>query len=345
MKTAPPDISPGQGGVGKGLFTADWIKRGLLRINRLLDTLHKLNLVVITKEDLIRFRGGGYNRQIHVGQEGHDRVTALISGKEPALIARIGAVELSCLRFYREQRSGRGKKYPGKISYAMANNAGFFPVDDASLDSFAEFFLKQLPKVDIMGVWFNRYEEIICNGYSKDAQLVELDSLEPFRFVNPWSSKLAGRKVLVVHPFVDSIRKQYTEKRRILFPSPDVLPDFELKTVKTVQSMAGAKVDFKNWFEAYQQMCDSIATVEFDVCIIGAGAYGLPLAAFAKKLGKQAIHLGGVTQILFGIRGKRWERDPAYSGTTAKLFNDAWVRPLESETPANKERVEKGCYW
>ena len=324
-------------------FFNDFIKRELLRIDRLLDTLQNLHLITITKEDLIKWRGSGYRRQIHFGQEGHDLGAKFISRNEPLLVARLGSVELSCLRFYLEQRMAGKKRYSRKISFAMANNAGFFPADDESLDAFAELFLDNLAQVDVMGVWFNQYEDVVCNTWCRNAELVDLDCFEPFRFSNPWSAALKGRKVLVVHPFIESIQKQYDEKRRLLFPSQDVLPDFELKTIKAVQSIAGAKVDFASWFDAYQHMCDEIARVDFDICLIGAGAYGLPLASFAKKMGKQAIHLGGVTQILFGIKGGRWERE--YADTTAKLFNEHWVRPLPSETPANKDRVDKGCYW
>jgi hypothetical protein len=39
-----------------------------------------------------------------------------------------------------------------------------------------------------------------------------------------------------------------------------------------------------------------IDCLEFDVALIGAGAYGLPLAACVKRLGKKAIHMGGVTK-------------------------------------------------
>ena len=324
-------------------FISDYIKREALRINRLLDLMHNLNLVVITKEDLVKFRGGGYHQKIHFAQEGHDRVSDLISRNEPLLVARLGSVELSCLRFYLEKRGVKSKGYSRKIKTTMANPAGFFPTDDASLDAFAELYLEHLPQIDAMGVWYNQYEDVICNTFCRDAELVDLDCLEPFRFNNPWSSRLAGRKVLVVHPFVESIKKQYSEKRHLLFPSPDVLPDFELKTLKTVQSITGSKVDFPTWFDAYQHMCDAIAKVDFDICIIGAGAYGLPLASFAKQLGKQAIHLGGVTQILFGIKGRRWERE--YADSTAMLFNEHWVRPLPSETPANKDKIEKSSYW
>ena len=324
-------------------FLNDCIKRELLRINRFLDTLQNLRLVTITKEDLVKWRGSGYRRQIIFGQEGHDLVAEFLSSGGPLLVARLGSVELSCLHFYLEKRGRRNRPYSRKIRSTISNPAGFFPVNDKSLDNFAELYLEHLPQVDLMGVWFNPYEDVVCNTYCPNAELVDLDCLEPFRFRNPWSAALKGRKVLVVHPFVESIKKQYAEKRQFLFPTPGVLPDFELKTIKAVQSIAGTKVDFATWFDAYRHMCDEITRVDFDICIIGAGAYGLPLASFAKNMGKQAIHLGGVTQILFGIKGRRWERE--YADSTAKLFNDHWIRPMESETPSNKDKIEKGCYW
>jgi phytoene dehydrogenase-like protein len=88
-------------------------------------------------------------------------------------------------------------------------------------------------------------------------------------------------------------------------------------------------------------MCAQINALDFDVAIIGAGAYGLPLAAHIKRLGKKAIQLGGATQILFGIRGRRWDRMPFFQG----LYNEHWVRPLPEETPLNFQSVEDGCYW
>ena len=110
-----------------------------------------------------------------------------------------------------------------------------------------------------------------------------------------------------------------------------------------MQSLAGQRVDFASWFDAYRYMCDGIARIDFDICLIGAGAYGLPLGRFVKGLGRRAIHLGGVTQILFGIKGRRWELE--YADSTARLFNEHWVRPLPSETPAGKLKVDRGCYW
>ena len=88
------------------------------------------------------------------------------------------------------------------------------------------------------------------------------------------------------------------------------------------------------------------------MCLIGCGAYGFPLAAHVKRTGRQAIHLGGALQLLFGIRGKRWE-NPTYGvkewglayGCYRELMNDYWVRPGENFKPANAEHVEGACYW
>jgi hypothetical protein len=278
------------------------------------------------------------------------------------------------LRFFLEKRTLGDKEYTRKIKYAISNNAGFFPVDDSALDTFSRMYLDNMKNADVMETYLFQFEDVIFNHYCPDAELIHPTCLEPFWYTNPWSSRLAGKKVLVIYPFAESIQKQYAEKRQILFASPDILPEFDLKTLKTVQSAAGTKVDYSTWFDAYRykplkgrpddvatipevqdsdalksalvkinNMCDKIINTDFDICLIGAGAYGLPLASFAKNLGKQAVHMGGVTQILFGIKGKRWEE--LYADTIALLFNEHWVRPMESETPVNKDRVENGCYW
>jgi len=177
--------------------------------------------------------------------------------------------------------------------------------------------------------------------YLKNSVKVPLKDLEPYYHLNPWSEVLKGKKVLVVHPFSKSIETQY-KKRQFLFSDHRVLPDFELITIKAVQSLIGNKpAEFSSWFEALEFMKNQISNTEFDIAIIGCGAYGLPLAAHVKRIGKKAIHLGGQTQVLFGIIGKRWEDRDFF----LDMFNEHWVRPLPEETPQNHIKVEDGCYW
>ena len=78
---------------------------------------------------------------------------------------------------------------------------------------------------------------------------------------------------------------------------------------------------------------------EFDVCLIGCGAYGLPIAAAVKKMGKQAIHIGGSLQLLFKIKGKRWVNRVDYE------FDKSWISPLTEDIPSQASKVEDACYW
>lgn len=314
---------------------------GSLLVERILSAIRKKQIKMPYTEK-IRLYESRYNNTILYNQDGNDLVATSLQENQPIMVARLGATELACLSFYLHNRRRFKKKYPKGLTDVLSNNAGVFPVHDDLLDKFSELYLDCIENTDIMAVWFNHDENTICNTYCPQAKLVELGCLESFLFKKPWSSTLRMKKVLVVHPFVESIKKQYA-KRDLLFDDPEVLPEFELKTIQAVQSIAGSKVNYVTWFDALDDMCQKIEQTEFDIAIIGAGAYGLPLASFVKRLGKQAIHLGGVTQILFGITGKRWEL--GYADSTAKLFNEHWVRPLEKETPPNKDSVENGCYW
>ena len=113
----------------------------------------------------------------------------------------------------------------------------------------------------------------------------------------------------------------------------------------------GGESDFKDWFEALDWMKTRMDATDYDIALIGCGAYGFPLAAHAKRMGKQSVHLGGALQLLFGIRGKRWD-DPSYGretlqdkGSYLRLFNLNWVYPGEKYKPVHASDIENGCYW
>ena len=84
---------------------------------------------------------------------------------------------------------------------------------------------------------------------------------------------------------------------------------------------------------------------DYDIALIGCGAYGFNLAAHAKRMGKKGFHLGGVLQVLFGIIGKRWENPKQGNGVYLKLLNNHWVRPMDSEKPKQSFLVENNTYW
>lgn len=286
-------------------------------------------------------------------QYSNELIYKTLKEEKPCMIARFGSTELELLTNY------LGVKYPEKYKSIthfikgetpawwwesvrvrqIKTHSGFFPNDIKRIEHFCELMMQDIQHIDILGSWLK--EENLFIEQLQYAKRIVLEDLEPFFTPNPWTKALEGKKVLVVHPFADTITQQY-KKRNMLFEN-NLLPDFELKTIKAVQSLGGENTKFKDWFEALESMKQQIEETDFDICIVGAGAYGLPLAAHTKRIGKQAFHLGGVTQLLFGIIGKRWEVFWFYP--YMNLFNEQWVRPNENEKPNNAQKIEGGCYW
>ena len=287
------------------------------------------------------------------GQAASDFIKETLTSDNPCMICRFGSNELKATLNYIDVISDGGiisksiKYIQSKIGpfwwdeeimFLMHNIAGFFPPDSVSLGRFANTTLSDIQNIDILGSWVA--DEVRLKKYFPETIVVQLTDLEPYYHANPWTEVLKDKKVLVIHPYEESIKKQYV-KRHVLFTDPRTLPNFELKTFKAVQSIAANKTEFSNWFDALGWMCKRVQGMDFEIAIIGAGAYGLSLASFIKRIGKKAVHLGGATQILFGIKGKRWDESPFFR----QLYNENWVRPLPAEIPDNFQIVESGCYW
>ena len=272
---------------------------------------------------------------------GNQLIFSLLKTKEPFLAGRIGATEMALLYNYLSYQSKKKVRWSDGIRKRIWELSGVFPIDDISLSKFAVTYLDAISSIDALGVWFNEGEEMVVKKYCPSADLIQLSSLEPYYFDEPWSANLAGKKILVIHPFETSITQQYNVKRTKLFLNQSVLPAFELKTIKAVQSVANNTDGFVSWFEALDKMKKQIEQNDFDIAIIGAGAYGLPLAHHVKNIGKQAIHMGGATQILFGIKGNRWDEYPKISS----MYNKNWVRPDITELVPDALKVEGACYW
>lgn len=274
--------------------------------------------------------------------DAQEKIKNIITAGQPALIARFGSVEARCTAEGIGIMLGARKTFDEYTLRTINRNAGVFPYGEEMALRFSEISKESAKEVDILGFWDTYMQDYLLNEVcKKDIILTHLGNLEPYRNSNPWSAALEGKKVLVIHPFKDSIESQY-KKRTELFENPDVLPSFDLKVIKAVQTIAGSKDErFKDWEQALDYMYNEAMSCDFDVAIIGCGAYGMPLGAKLKQSGKIAIHLGGATQILFGIKGKRWESRELYM----KLFNEHWVKPLETEKPASASLVENACYW
>jgi hypothetical protein len=287
------------------------------------------------------------------GQAASDLIKERLAANALVMIGRLGSTELTCVRNY---LGIHGDASALRRALAFVNSSGgplwwdegnvtdmmrvsgFFPRDAALLERFCVQLLEDMKMVDVLGSWLT-WERNVAS-HLEQAVRVRLRDLEPYYHADPWSEVLRDKTVLVIHPFAESIASQYARSAQ-LFADSRILPDFELKTLKAVQSHADNDTPFRTWFDAYDSMREAMSEMEFDIALIGAGAYGFSLAADVKRCGKKAVHLGGATQILFGIKGTRWDDHPVISG----LYNEHWVRPLPSERPAKYLSVEGGSYW
>ena len=292
-----------------------------------------------------------------------ETIQSVISEKmeqgHPLMVARLGSIECDVCEnirytFFEKHSNWDFIRWKGQPNFLnpfliplFSKNAGFFPIDD--IDMLKRFYLlmiESMKQTDVLGSW--RLNEAVFEEELRHAVKVDREKMTPLLTKTPWSKSLMGKKVLVVSPFTDTIESQY-KNRDLIFPNdPDILPEFKLQTIKAVQSAGGEETAFDNWFEALKYMEDEIDKQDYDVCLLGCGAYGFPLAAHCKQKGKQAVHLGGTLQLMFGIVGRRWEIDPGYIYDYPYLptyKNEYWVRPSKKETPVKSKEVEDNCYW
>lgn len=301
-------------------------------------------------------------------QIANDILYESLSADTPCMVARFGTTELNCINNYLCVHSP--KPYYKKCIdfiiddthtpwwnrehfHTMSVCSGIFPETRQTAVRFSERYLDDIPLIDVLAS-FQYYEKFM--PLRRGVLKIQLEMLLPFFVERPWTRLLKGKRVLVIHPFEETIKQQYA-KRELLFDNTEILPDFELITLKAVQTIAGNKSGYKDWFEALQYMENCVDDIDYDIALIGCGAYGLPLAAHIKRNGGKAVHMGGVLQLLFGILGNRWVKEyPEISPwhylpgidiniDYTSIFNENWCYPLTADTPNNAQLVEGACYW
>lgn len=253
---------------------------------------------------------------------------------EPFMAVRYGAVEISCLNNYEKINMKLKKTFKKRVRYSMKNNAGFFPCNDENLKKYAETMNEIMKETDVLGISGIHMEDYFYKKHCKSATVIQYFAFEPIN--KKWIKALNNKKVLIISPFKDDILKQI-KKKDYLEDLKDLTCEFIV--VEAIQSIGNNEVPFNSWFDSLKYMQDEISKLDFDIALVGAGAYGTPLCYYIKKLGKQAIQTGGATPLLFGIVGRRWEK----RDYVIPKMNEHWIHP--STKPQGFEKVEKGCYW
>ena len=270
----------------------------------------------------------------------HRRITA----GTPSAFGKLGTLELELLvHDSKRTRSGQRLPTPPELRKQAFFNVGLFPPTDDVLWRAFDEIRRALRDMDVLAVLGGPGEQTLLarEGHNIEV-LCQGGGLDSWDAALSWSAALAGKRVLVIHPFVETVTSQYENHRAGLWPTqPTVLPEFELQTLRMPLSAGLVPPEEADWHERLDRMRREMDARNFDVALIGAGGMSLPLAVHAKKLGATGFHMGGSTQLLFGILGRRWDAFPGYR----RFFNDSWTRPSPAETPAASVDIEGGCYW
>lgn len=287
--------------------------------------------------------------QNSISKETYNRILAeAIKNKKPFMVSRFGNVELSWYLKYKILKSNKVNIYREYIrcqidtvikEKSIIDNLTFVPKSQEATEKYINLVSESIPKIDVLGSWLKQ-ENSPYLKFNVNCKFIYLGFLEPYYYEKPWTKSLEGKKVLVIHPMKTSIESQYL-KREKLFRNPDILPEFNLEVL---QAPYFDDPQFGSWEKIMEFYKKEVLNYDFDVAILGCGSWGMPLAAYLKQLGKVAVHLGGSTQLLFGIIGSRWETQwPEFRDLN--LVNEHWVRPLPEETPIWANNYEKQPYW
>tara|TARA_Y100001968_G_C19438650_1_gene761264 strand:- start:2551 stop:3537 length:987 start_codon:yes stop_codon:yes gene_type:complete len=285
-------------------------------------------------------------------EDSNNHIYQLLNNPQPCMVGRLGNTEINTLIKYdnfikmnimeKVYQWSLTSKYPFSSNCVLVDifsQSGFYPVNRSSLAGFKKELVKAMKDVDILGSWIKGENRFI--KYMPEVTSCELKFLEPYYHKNPWTRALEGKNVLVIHPFALSMENQYKQNRKNLFKDKHLLPLFNVRFLKSPFTTPGEKHLQSDWFNTLDSLYNEAVSTDFDIAILGCGAYGFPLASKLKKYGKKAIHLGGATQLLFGVKGKRWSKDNFFQ----KLFNDFWVYPSQEEIPIDHQGMDQGCYW
>ncbi len=288
---------------------------------------------------------------------GDDIIAKAIDSGEPKLIGRLGGTEARVLSCYLDILKGKSLWDPLSTLYSLVtcpkrikqlkDLSGVYPLNPSILKTFVKEQFASLLATDVIGVWGWPFTWVEGKALKNtEVSVVPHQSVAPWVEVFeestscsiPWSNSLNGKSVLIISGFAKSFSSQYARIEQV-FPEV-VYPQFKAKFINAPISLGGIE-DGRTWVDHLERMKKEMESKDFDIALISAGAYALPLAHHAKKLRKIGITCGGELQLFFGVIGKRWE----HMEKVTKYRNEFWIKPSESERPANWREIENGCYW
>lgn len=269
------------------------------------------------------------------------RLAAVLNGGQASAIGKIGGTEGGALKSSSWWvRAFRPSRFRRKV-YRLYERSGVFPCNPTTFLKFTRFYGEQvLPQADVLFRWRGADDDRAKRRYKLRAEWLETKELAQDM---PWLDGLSDRRFVVVTSFTNTVQKQLGKLSAVWGRSEFSLSERNVRIVACPHYAHLVPPQDRDWFEALDRLAADMNREAYDIALIGAGAWSLPLAVRAKQAGRIGIHMGGQLQRIFGIAGSRWEGKEAH-------MNEHWTRVLPTDTPAALSKSTQGfkndcAYW
>jgi hypothetical protein len=270
-----------------------------------------------------------------------------LTDKTGFLVSRNGTIEMEVLL-----SRHKGLQLEPRQALLLERNAGIFPTTPASVGTWVLKTLAAIQDSDLLVAgWYKpiaAHELDFLRAIGKRGPYLPLRALEPYYVPEAyqWTAALEGRRVAVVSSFAETACAQASRSDavwngRAILPKATYLPVVTRYSPRLAQGTAEWPDTVTSWETAVTNVVNRVMAQNAEIVLIGCGGLGAIIGHELRMRGKICIVMGGAIQVLFGIKGRRWQSHSIISS----FWNDAWVWPRLEDTPRGAEEIEGGCYW
>lgn len=281
-------------------------------------------------------------------EQDSEKICRLLQKSGGVLIGRFGTIEMEVW----------GKPTDKKLHSILEKNAGIFPQDN--IQNWILDYEKAAKEADSLAIGWYRptsgLEQFLLKKINWSGEKTCLRALEPYYVTekNRWTKLLENKKVCIVSSFTQSIQTQiqkgetkiWKNLKGSIWPSGVKWSFIQTGYSPITSQGRGSWSDITgkeilSWKDAVNSVVEDVCKTESEYVIIGCGGLGMCIGAELKRRGKKCIVMGGAIQILFGVKGRRWENHSVIS----YFCTEDWIWPSREETPGAADLIEHGCYW
>ena len=274
-------------------------------------------------------------------------IQAALAEKRGFLVGRNGTIEMEVLL-----NRHTGIQLDQRQILLLERNAGIFPTNTASIAAWIRKTLAAIQDSDLLVAgWYKpiAVDELdFLRAIGKRGPYLPLRALEPYYVPEAyqWTSALEGRRVAIVSSFAKTACIQAGNATAVwngrnVLPKATYLPVETRYSPRLAQGRAEWPDNVTSWEDAVANVVNDVMDQDADIVLIGCGGLGMVIGHKLRMRGKVCIVMGGAIQVLFGIKGQRWQNHSIIS----TFWNDAWVWPRFEDTPGGADDVENRCYW